>query len=1710
MQSNNVAKVKLVDPIITASKEDISSNAHNYLSFINTGVDPRTGSYNVGLTLPLPPSSGLAGPEHAVSLRFSPHATGNYGFGAGWSLNTTRWDAERMLLTLTSGETYRAYRGNDDTYLFPDLKLPSFSLTLDTADDTFIVAYRDGRTERLVQHGLFWVTSAVYAQDGRVINFGYEEQNGQARLMDVTSCSLDGIIEALLAVEYSYFPTLIFNPEASRAVRVTLELQSGEISDELRNIRIDTREAQEADWHRAAEWAFTYRLSRLQSQLLIETVSLPTGGAEKVVYDEEALPLPAGAPFSHMPAVIYHTVTPGLGQPDIVKLYSYITGDGPANCYGFGAVDSWADGQDNLYLLPPPRSEDNAYRYGSVESLLDINGHTLCRTTRIYNRYHMVELEQKDAPSEGSGPVELGCRRETRTRYHDDLDLNWEDQPTICHLPKTVVTRVAWLDRNNEETRSREEVAESVFDVEGNLLRSVDPDGTVTERVYFSAKGEGALCPPDPLNMRRHLKSETIFPPTTSDGPVLQTTYTYTALSTLTGCPLKTVILPASETLHQMMPDGKMIELQREEEIYIDDVTSPHHARLMLQKTSRNGFITLIHHEWQLKIIQDADGSQRPSLTETTVLTGHDYDATVNPAPLRRQVRVRDLQNGQDLAVTDSAGCTTLNAYDALGRLTATINAAGTDRAATSHTRWGCNNGIWYREHHSPSGMVMQEYLDGLGRPYRRDALAPDDKMQTIWTATYSITGDIAAERTIDRNVSGPASGELHLSVITTYDGWGNAMTVTSGPDADASKSITAHVHTDPVALTRSEWKSGGNERSAIIVTTSDVAGRPLTITRRVQEEDAPELFHRYIYDGIGQMVSEIDGRGNQTHYKHDAFGRVTEKQLPDGTRLIHGYNPATDESQVSQIDVIYEKNGQHFTVNAGKREYDGLGRIIEENTGGRTKRWLYQAGITAPVRSLEPDGNVVNCRYDAQLDEHPSRLWLNDSTRPHREWSYNPVTGSPLTATCIDGETRWTWRRDGLLEKEASVYNGVHHEERFSMSDGGWLNVIANGAVEESRTADNHGRLHKLQIGDAVTVFTWDDLGRLLTEQSTCGTQQSETRIAYDAYGREVSRTQSGSGGDMSTIRTASLTWDTADLLTSKSVTENGQISIEKYGYDARHRLISVDLESASTAHLPVDENGRPYIAERYRYDALDNLLSVETIYPGAAEQPFVRNYEYDSITDPFQLTRIQPGWNGAEEWLPQWDIAGRLMQDEQGRALTYHPDGSLATVGSVQYGYDALDRIASVIGKGKSSYRFYRDQLLVHEQADTHETAISRLPSGSFTESKLAGSIRNVLLAGADAQGSVVTEVTDNGVQLQHYGPWGKDGTATSESHAGYSGAVREEGGYLLGGYRWYSPTLRRFNAPDSLSPFGEGGLNPYAYAGNNPVMRIDPDGHSWLNWLIAGIGIVVGAIATVASFGAALPAVGAAMTASQGLALASASLGAVSLATSIAETTLEATGNKKAAGILGWISLGTGLADMAAGFGSMATKGASKAGKAVGGLRQKIYNVPRDPGKLLYKQYGLSSKHVNIAASPMAGFTSHTMQWNNRTIKFWSSKYTINRFNVENVVRSIPQHESITVFSGTHGSELGLRHKWHLDHTFYLQDKSIKRMNYKVIEMRRENMFGMGRQFREEDIRTGIDQAHHNVIFAFCHATNDDDVLHLLNRQRTKNYLFNPKLP
>jgi RHS repeat-associated protein len=85
-----------------------------------------------------------------------------------------------------------------------------------------------------------------------------------------------------------------------------------------------------------------------------------------------------------------------------------------------------------------------------------------------------------------------------------------------------------------------------------------------------------------------------------------------------------------------------------------------------------------------------------------------------------------------------------------------------------------------------------------------------------------------------------------------------------------------------------------------------------------------------------------------------------------------------------------------------------------------------------------------------------------------------------------------------------------------------------------------------------------------------------------------------------------------------------------------------------------------------------------------------------------------------------------------------------------------------------------------------------------------------------------------------LTTYSAYGAHDATKSTARIAFAGQVREaETGWYLLGERPYSPTLRRFLAPDRLSPFASGGINRYTYCSGDPINRIDPSGNTPLGW-------------------------------------------------------------------------------------------------------------------------------------------------------------------------------------------------------------------------------------------------------------------------------------
>lgn len=169
------------------------------------------------------------------------------------------------------------------------------------------------------------------------------------------------------------------------------------------------------------------------------------------------------------------------------------------------------------------------------------------------------------------------------------------------------------------------------------------------------------------------------------------------------------------------------------------------------------------------------------------------------------------------------------------------------------------------------------------------------------------------------------------------------------------------------------------------------------------------------------------------------------------------------------------------------------------------------------------------------------------------------------------------------------------------------------------------------------------------------------------------------------------------------------------------------------------------------------------------------------------------------------------------------------------IVYGYDALDRLVACAPAGQSPQeRFYQKARLSTEMQGGLQYQVFQHQDRLLAERR-SGIIQRASVLITDHQRSVL-QTSDTRLS---YPPYGHRSLASrSLSLMGFNGERAESvtGHYLLGnGHRAFNPLLMRFNSPDSLSPFGKGGLNAYAYCEGDPVNRVDPTGkwnvHGWL---------------------------------------------------------------------------------------------------------------------------------------------------------------------------------------------------------------------------------------------------------------------------------------
>ena len=302
--------------------------------------------------------------------------------------------------------------------------------------------------------------------------------------------------------------------------------------------------------------------------------------------------------------------------------------------------------------------------------------------------------------------------------------------------------------------------------------------------------------------------------------------------------------------------------------------------------------------------------------------------------------------------------------------------------------------------------------------------------------------------------------------------------------------------------------------------------------------------------------------------------------------------------------------------------------------------------------------------------------------------------------------------------------------------------------------------------------------------------------------------------------------------------VLENG-LSVAKYEYDALGRLKREDNKHfAKTTLFSYDDNGN--ILAKYEYaftsvvtDELNTVEPTRTVLYGYDEdsdrlltiddsaKETVEIFEYDDIGNPTTYRSKSATWSH-----------GREMTSFDGNTFAYDARGRRVSKNGITFTYDSNGKLI----KQSNGLEFIYDH--------TGLLAVEFAGSRYFYRKNA----QNDIIALLDNDGNVVVKYV--------YDAWGVCYTIVLDDNATDIANLNpfryrsyyydiETNLYFLK-TRYYDPEICRFITIDDISylaPDTINGLNLYAYCGNNPVVKVDPNGTAWYNKLYDYVNTALG---------------------------------------------------------------------------------------------------------------------------------------------------------------------------------------------------------------------------------------------------------------------------
>ncbi|MEE1920602.1 sugar-binding protein [Pseudomonas sp. 148P] len=1223
----------------------VSSNAFNFMSYMNNSVDPRTGQYTLSIDLPELKANALAGPDVPLRLDFNPLNTLDSGFGLGWNLRLSQFNPNNRMLSLHTGESFKVTGTDGNEPVIKERKLDTFRFFIDD-DETYRVVHKSGLVEILKVMGIganrIALPRWILGPSGHQVELGYASFNGMQRLASVADAS--GELLRITRTDNSL--RLLLPPfDDDPLKRFEMKLTSGLVMDIV--LPVPER----------ASWRFRYE--PIRGVICVREVSTPLGGREYIEYNDPGHAFPGNTGRANLPRVTEHRIDPGSGQDVLVTRYAYSN----ENFLGNGANISWDDdGLDQLYKVT------YTYEYTSTASHL-LDGQKVREVKRTFNRFHLMTEE---VTQQGK------CVKRVGTEYHQ-RDVPFDQQPAIFQLPKRVETR--W-EMEGDATRFRVETVETEFDIHGNPTLEVQANGVRTASLYYAADGEDG-CPPDPDKFVRHLKEQTVTPASGGEGdaPVLTTHYRYQELPPLAGAAKNPWLVLAFEEL-----SDRGTPLQQVHHEYHDQpADSLLHGRLFSEGKTLNGLSTFTDYRYE---VLPAEGVLQTQET----LTG--FDKTSKTLVLQHALLI-----GEPVQTHDDNDVVIRYAYDSLRRITAETVAPDSDFEATrtyAYTLTSVDGQKAVQETTDVKGVQTRNWVDGLNRQVLEQRQDVDG--DGTWRDTSSAHHDGLGQLDEACEFDWLAEGALALRHRYAYDDWGQQR-ADKGPD-----DVVSIEETDPIGtpawrgpVTRT-WQESANRRSRSgeTVTWVNLFGKPAR-SERLDSKGEQVSLHEYFYDGLGRTRREVDALDHTTTFAYDAFDRLVENVLPGGAVVSRRFVEHSDEDLPTHISV----DGQEL----GQQHFDGLSRMVESITGGRKRVFEYEPGRMQPTTVTTPAGVPITYDYQPQLGEDPMRRELAPGVAATYEYD---LQNARLLHCEEQGQIlEREYFSTGDLSLERRFEDGQVYEMTYRYSLRGRLLGYTDvlGQVQ-SYEYDSAGRLVRTELDAIASSFTYDALGRLHLIDTRDSDQQVQVTLEYDDFARETLRhfdfgtstqalSQEWNAVDRLTRRTLledgellrdeDYGYDERNRLTDYSCT--GEPPLDAYGQPVQAQLFRFDAMDNITRVLTTFPGGQN--RADYHYDNADDPTQLTSVSNDHEAYPAEILLSYDADGN---LVSDEQGRQ------LDYDALGRLVSVGEGNGVL-----------SGSYRYDPLDRLASLGGGAEVEQRFYREEELANVlQGDSGSTFV------------------------------------------------------------------------------------------------------------------------------------------------------------------------------------------------------------------------------------------------------------------------------------------------------------------------------------------------------------------------------------------------------------------